>query len=67
MGMGLLCGSIFFLICIRFLLKHYSCQTYYAIIGFVLGSTFVLVPNTFTLFSILLFVLGFFIALQFEK
>lgn len=65
--MGLLCGSMFFLIFIRFLLKHYASQTYYAIIGFVLGSTFVLVPDTFTLFSVLLFIFGFFIALRLEK
>lgn len=67
MGIGLFCGGIFFLIVIRFLLKNYSYQTYYAIIGFVLGSVFVLIPNTFNLLSIFLFILGFIIALKLEK
>lgn len=67
MGIGLICGSIFFLVLIRFLLKNYSYQTYYCIIGFVLGSIFVLIPSTFNLLSILLFVLGFTIALKLAK
>ncbi len=66
MGIGIICGGIFFLILIRFLLKNYSYQTYYSIIGFVLGSTFVLIPNTFNLLSLFLFICGFFIALKLE-
>lgn len=66
MGIGLICGAIFFLILIRFLLKNYSYQTYYSIIGFVLGSIFVLLPNKISLLSILLFSLGLFIALKLE-
>ncbi len=66
-GLGVLCGCIFFLILIRFLLNHYSAQTYYAIIGFVLGSVFVLLPSSFSLFSLLLFTLGFYTALKLEK
>ena len=67
MGIGLICGGMFFLCLIRFLLKNYSYQTYYSIIGFVLGSVFVLIPNSFNFFSIFLFVLGFSIALKLEN
>ena len=63
-GFGLVCGSIFFLVLIRFLFNNYSYQTYYSIIGFVLGSIFVLIPNTFNLLSIFLFILGLFIGLK---
>jgi len=67
MGIGILCGSIFFLFLIRFLFKNYAYQTYYSIIGFVLGSIFVLLPNNINLISLLLFILGFIIALNLEK
>lgn len=67
MGLGILCGSIFFLLAIHFLLNHYSSQTYYAIIGFVLGSIFVLLPSSFSLVSLLLFVIGFMISLKLER
>ena len=67
MGIGVLCGSIFFLFLIRFLFKNYSYQTYYSIIGFVLGSIFVLIPNSFNILSIFLFILGLIIALKLEK
>ena len=67
MGIGLILGSIFFLLLVRFLFKNYSYQTYYCIIGFVLVSIFVLIPSTFNLLSIFLFILGFIIALKLEK
>lgn len=67
MGIGLALGSIFFLILIRFFFTNYSYQTYYSIIGFVLGSIFVLIPNSFNFVSIFLFVLGFAIALKLEN
>ena len=69
MGLGLICGGIVFLILIRFLFKNYSHQTYYSIIGFVLGSIFVLFPSNFNFnfISICLFILGFIIALKLEK
>ncbi len=71
MGIGLVIGSLLFLKVIQFLFKHYYTQTFYMIIGFVLGSTLVLYPGfSFTLegaVSILLFVLGFGIGLKFEN
>lgn len=71
MGIGLLVGSILFLKIIQFMLKHYYTQTFYAIIGFVLGSIFVLYPGiNFQLeglISLTLFGIGFWVGLKFEK
>ena len=67
MGIGLFCGGICFLILIHFLFENYSYQTYYAIIGFVLGSVFVLLPNSFSLLSLFLFVTSFFISLKLDE
>ena len=71
MGIGVIIGSLLFLKLIQFLFSNYYSQTFYAIIGFVLGSVFVLYPGfSFTLeglFSIVLLVIGFFIASKFEK
>lgn len=71
MGIGLLLGSALFMILIQFLLKHYHKQTFYAIIGFVLGSVFVLYPgirfDMTGIFSIILFIISFFIVFSFEK
>lgn len=71
MGIGVLLGSILFLKIIQFLLDRYYSQTFYAIIGFVLGSIFVLYPGIeFTgqgILSLLLFIISFCIGLAFEK
>lgn len=45
MGLGLLIGGFLFLNIIQYLLKNYFIQTYYSIIGFVLGSVLVLYPG----------------------
>ena len=71
MGIGVLLGSILFLKIIQFLLSKYYSQTFYTIIGFVLGSIFVLYPgiefNNQGFLSIILFFLRFCIGLTFEK
>lgn len=71
MGIGVLLGSILFLKIIQYLLSKYYTQTFYTIIGFVLGSIFVLYPGIeFTgqgILSLLLFVVSFGIGLAFEK
>ena len=71
MGIGVLLGSILFLKIIQFLLDKYYSQTFYAIIGFVLGSIFVLYPGIeFTgqgILPLLLFMISFCIGLAFEK
>lgn len=71
LGIGVILGSLVFLKIIKYLLDHYYLQTFYAIIGFTLGSILVLyVPLTFNLMgfiSILLLISCFYIAELFEK
>ncbi|MCI8411282.1 MAG: DUF368 domain-containing protein [Clostridia bacterium] len=45
MGLGLILGSFIFMKLTKFLLDNYHMQTFYTIIGFTLGSIFVLFPN----------------------
>lgn len=45
MGIGLILGCILFMKLTNFLLNHFYAQTFYTIIGFTLGSIFVLLPN----------------------
>ena len=45
LGIGLILGSIIFMKITNFLLKSFYVQTFYTIIGFTLGSIFVLFPN----------------------
>jgi putative membrane protein len=66
LGIGVLIGSIFWIFVMKYLFsKHYS-STFYAIIGFTLGSIFVLIPdfsfNYMLLVDLLLFVFAFFIS-----
>lgn len=71
MGIGVLLGSLLFLKIIQFLLNRYYHQTFYSIIGFVLGSIFVLYPGiNFQIegiLSLILFAICFWIGLKFEK
>lgn len=71
MGIGILLGSIVFLKLIQFMLNKYYTQTFYCIIGFILGSILVLYPGfnfgMDGILSIILFAISFFIALKFEK
>ena len=45
MGIGLIAGCILFMKLTKFLLNHFYAQTFYTIIGFTLGSIFVLLPD----------------------
>ena len=45
LGIGLILGSIIFMKITNFLLKKYYTHTFYTIIGFTLGSIFVLFPD----------------------
>lgn len=71
MGIGLFVGGFFFLKIIEFLFKKYKSHTYFSIIGFTLGSIFVLFPgfefNNTYLISIFLLIFGFFISLKLER
>lgn len=44
-GIGLIVGCILFMKLTKFLLNHFYAQTFYTIIGFTLGSIFVLFPD----------------------
>ena len=71
MGLGLLCGCLVFMKLTNFLLKNFHTKTFFSIIGFSLGSIFVLIPNisSFLSFSIffLSILLGFAIFSLFNK
>lgn len=45
MGIGLIIGGLSFLKLIQYAFEHYFSQTYYTIIGFVLGSLLILYPR----------------------
>ena len=45
MGIGLIIGGIVFMILTKFLLKKFYAQTFFIIIGFTLGSIFVIIPE----------------------
>ena len=68
-GIGLFIGSLIWMKLIKFLLNKYHNQTFYSIIGFTIGSVFVLYSGiTFDLngvTSILCFLLGWGVALHF--
>lgn len=62
-GIGFVIGGIIFLVLINFLFKIAKSYTYFAIIGFVLGSVFVIYPgfsfNTQGIISIVLLIVSF--------
>lgn len=63
MGIGLFFGCIICMKTTKFLLEHFYSQTFYTIIGFTIGSTFILLPelnwDIYTLISFLCILLGF--------
>ncbi len=56
-GFGIILGSLVFMKLTRFLLNHCYAQTFYTIIGFTLGSIFVLIPEISFGVDLLIFVL----------
>lgn len=70
-GIGVVSGGVVFLKIINYLLKKYYMQTFYSIIGFTIGSVFVLyMPISWDLLglaSIILLIIGFYIASIFEN
>ena len=63
MGIGLFCGCIICMKLTKFLLEKFYSKTFYTIIGFTLGSIFILLPklsfDIYTLISLLCIFLGF--------
>lgn len=57
LGIGLVLGSIIVMKLTKKLLEKYYAQTFYSIIGFTIGSIFVLLPQGMTLLEIILCVL----------
>lgn len=70
MGIGLLIGGFLCMKLIQFLLNKYHSQTYYSILGFVIGSIFILVPNiefdTTGILSILFCLIGIIVSSSFS-
>lgn len=68
LGIGLVIGGLIFLVLMQFLFTNFKSYTYFAIIGFVLSSIFVIYPgfsfDSTGLISILLFVISFFVSLK---
>lgn len=66
MGVGLIIGGFIFLKIIEILFTKFKIYTYYGIIGFTLGSIFVLFPgfelNTISFISIFVMLLSFFVS-----
>ena len=71
LAIGIIWGGYLFLKIIKYLLENYFPETFYAIIGFVLGSVLILYPgftfNITGIISLLCFAVSFIISLQFEK
>ena len=68
LGIGLLIGGLLFLCLINFLFKFVKSYTYFGIIGFVLGSIFVIYPglsfNMQGIISICLLIFSFVLGLK---
>ncbi len=71
LGIGLLIGGLLFLCLINFLFKFVKSYTYFGIIGFVLGSIFVIYPgfsfNIQGIISIFLLIVSFILGLKLVK
>lgn len=57
MAIGIFLGSLFFMKIIKYLLDKFYVKTMYSIIGFTIGSIFVLMPQVESLLEIFIFVL----------
>lgn len=70
MGIGLSLGGLLFLILIQYFIKHHFSETYYTIIGFVLGSTLILCPSLkfdgTSIFSVVILIVCFYLGRLFE-
>lgn len=74
-GIGVLFGIIITVKLISYLFKHYEIKTFFAIIGFVISSVFLLLIKTFNgnynlqqiLVGLLLFIVGYYLSLNFDK
>lgn len=67
LGIGLILGALVFLKIIKYCLNNFCAQTYYSILGFILGSVLILYPglpfSLTGLICILCFIISFRIAM----
>lgn len=63
LAIGLIIGSIFFMKLIKFLFDKFYAQTFYSIIGFTIGSIFVLSPHISSLTELILCILCLFLGI----
>jgi len=54
LGLGVIIGGVLFLLLLKYLMKHYYSQTFHFILGFTLGSIFVIFPGFHLTISYLL-------------
>lgn len=66
-GLGLICGCIVFLNIINFFMNKFYAQTMYSIIGFVVGSIFILLPNNYNFMNISFLILCLIVSLFLGK
>lgn len=57
-GIGLILGSLIFMKIIKYLLDRFYINTMYSIIGFTIGSIFILVPEVNSLIEFMIVILG---------
>lgn len=71
LGLGVIIGGLCFMKLTKYLLEHFYAPSFYCIIGFTVGSIFVLLPifssGIDVIIGILSCLLGFYIASAFEK
>ena len=58
LGIGVILGSLYFMKLTKFLLEHFYAPTFYSIIGFTVGSIFVLLPSFSSNFDVVIGVLS---------
>ncbi len=66
LALGLIIGSLFFMKITRFLLSNYTLPTYYSIIGFSVGSIFILFPAITCTLDIIIFLACILIGMCFD-
>ena len=67
LGIGLILGSLFFLIIIKKLMNKYYTQTFFMIFGFIFGSCIILIPNTFNINYLFILLGSFLLAKNIKK
>lgn len=67
LGIGIFLGCIVFLCIINFCMKNFYMQTMYSIVGFILGSTLILLPSNFSIIDFIFIICEFLIYFTLKK